>query len=105
MEIRTAILEFLDGLRQSLERPEFRNVEMLLALFVYFLEREVAEEGEVTTCNYVQYLNTFVSSFIGPLSRNSPYNRIFSLRNDKASRILLALHRWLVNEGLTDFVV
>ena len=105
MEFKTAILEFLEGLRQSLERPEFRNVELLLALFLYFLAREVAEESGVTTCNYGQYLNTFVTSFLGPLTRTPPYNRIFSLKIDNAARILMGVHRWLVNEGLSDFLV
>jgi hypothetical protein len=61
MELRTALLVFLDSFKDSLKRNEFRNIEIVVALLVYFYYEEI---GEATTITYVQHLNTFAGKFV-----------------------------------------
>jgi hypothetical protein len=105
MELRTALLEFLDAIRQSLSRGEFRNVELLVGLLIYYFAREAPAEGTATTANYVQHLNTFVRAFLGPLVRMPPYSAVYSLRGERPGKILGLVHEWMVVEGLSGYVV
>jgi hypothetical protein len=80
-------------------------VELVVGLLVYFFARELEEEGEVTTANYVQHLNTFAGAFLPVLAKKKPYTRVFMLGGDRSLRLLALMHEWMVGEGLTDYVV
>jgi hypothetical protein len=81
-------------------------VELLVSLMIYYLAKEIGEEhAPPTTRSYVQHLNTFLTGFIGPIARMSPYNAVFCMKEDRPARIWVVVHEWIAGEGLSGYVV
>lgn len=95
----------MEGLKDYLSREEFRNVEIIVSLLVFFYGGELEGSQEHTTANYVQHLNTFIAHFLTRIAASSGYQTLFSLQGRRAKQILLIIHEWMANQGLTDWVV
>ena len=79
MELRQAVLEFLEAAEDELTKREFKNLEVLMGLMLVFY-LDMLENGQaVTTQNYVQHINSFTKHLLQEAYREHRFQQIFSL--------------------------
>jgi hypothetical protein len=77
----------------------------VIGLLIYFYGKELNENKEITTANYIEHLNTCLAKFVTQIALARDYANVYSLRGDRAVRIVLFVHEWMKEEGLTDFAI
>lgn len=72
-------------------------MELLIALTLYFFERQVEERTTTTTVNYVTNLNNLGRHFLGEIRKNASYKKVYILQKFNYFKLLVYIHDWLKN--------